>query len=479
MLASGPFVWIYCFSWGGTSSMPPTSSLERSDGSVHFVLRGELFKANEATNACKCRWFDLLSDGTLQWFPTERPNAQAKGSISLVGAIITVEPPERRHEASRKAEGVDPAFGLRISPANAERHRSIHLRASSEEERRIWVEALDAAAHAIPAYSVGSAGRAVRLRREVAADGRPQPLGIELVQDGPCVAVQAVSSDHAAEAGLLVGDVIVAVDEMVVRTMAIAETAFAQRAGDIVLRLGGWNREARLIKRAGISGLTLCAPVDGGAGVLVQSVARDSAAADAGLNPGDRILAVNGQRCRSGTHEHASGVIRSSLQEVKLVVTGLSVAVSVRKDADGRLGLGFTQGPPPRGAQGAMITDVMPGSAAHQAGLRNGDLLISVDGNLVTDQQSGIGLLSGAARALTCVVWRPPDAAEQDTAISADDGGGTANVAIGAVPWAYYTHAVLPGDGISPPSIPPNVPLYADLTRTRDSAREREEDGSA
>jgi hypothetical protein len=102
--------------------------------------------------------------------------------------------------------------------------------------------------------------------------------------------------------------------------------------------------------------------------VLVQSVTRDSAADEAGLHPGDRVVAVSGKLCtshggrtdisssalallastsmaasphsRAGVEsrpssEHASSLIRASLQEVKLVVTGASVAVSVRKDADG------------------------------------------------------------------------------------------------------------------------------------------------
>jgi hypothetical protein len=55
----------------------------------------------------------------------------------------------------------------------------------------------------------------------------------------------------------------------VLRTMPIAERAFAKTQGTMVLRLGGWNREVRLVKQAGISGLTLCAPDRGTADCLL------------------------------------------------------------------------------------------------------------------------------------------------------------------------------------------------------------------
>ena len=152
------------------------------------------------------------------------------------------------------------------------------------------------------------------------------------------------------------------------------------------------------------------------------------------------------------------------------MVTGVSHAFNLRKDADGRLGLGFAHGPPSRGVQGAVITDVMPKSAAFRAGLRNGDLLISVDGGLVTDQKTGLRLLTAAARALSGVIWRPrpdTDAAEGGGAV-----GGAAAAAMDDQPShssrsnAYYQHCVVPTSGGAGgfTSLPPQVPLYEDLT---------------
>ena len=454
-----------------------------------MALRGELFKTAESNPAAfKLRWFELLSDGTLQWSDGE--GAPPKNAVSLHDALIALEPVIT---PDPKAKGADAEalFGIRITLATGS--RVLIVRATSDEERRLWAESMDAVAHAVPAYSTGSAGRTIRLA--LPASG---PLGIDLGADpsSPCVAILGAGKVGAA-AGLNVGDVIVAVDSTVVRTMAIAERAFARAKGSITLRLAGWNREVRLVKQSGLSGLTLCAPDTSsasgaalGQGVIVQSVGRDSAASAAGLNPGDRVLAVNGQRCGS-EHEQATNIIRASLQEVRLVVAGHSVAIPLRKGADGRLGLGFAHGPAPRGAQGALITDVMPRSAAHQAGLRNGDLLIAVDGELVKDQQSGLRLLSTAARALICVVWRPSpdlDMASADAATGAGGAagasagtggaaaagggggaaaGGSAAVAdekvalmIGAVPHAYYSHSLIGAAA----ALPANVALYEDLT---------------
>ena len=146
------------------------------------------------------------------------------------------------------------------------------------------------------------------------------------------------------------------------------------------------------------------------------------------------------------------------------------MAFKMLKDADGRLGLGFANGAASlaRDQQGAVITDVMPKYEAFKAGLRNGDLLVSVDGKLVTDQKSGVRLLTAAKRALTGVVWRPRVEADRD-AERAEREKQRANVgknpdddlAIGSVPWAYYSHDLY---NLANNPLPPSVALYEDLT---------------
>lgn len=462
--------------------------MEQGGAAPRVVLRGELYKASQHLSQVlgekfNLRWFELFADGTLQW--SDKEGMPAKNAISLIDAIIVLEPLEE------EPSGGPAYFGLRITPINRtiNPQQTYRFRASSEEERRLWFECMDAVANPeAPAFAAGSAGRTVL----VPAPTAEQRLGIDIVSEpwSSCVVVNK-AIDNAAQSGLLVGDTIVAVDGTVVRTLQLAQKAFgrAPPSGQVLLRLAGWNREVRLIKQAGISGITLSATPDGFAGVLVSAVTRDSAAAAAGLHVGDRVLAVNGTRCAKamqvdGTpleaHEMASALIRASLQEVKVVVSGSSIQVDIRKDADGRLGVGFAHGPPPRGLMGAVITDVMPRGPAHSAGLRNGDLLVSVDGKLVSNQRNGITLLSAAARALTCVVWRPRPQEDSDEkaslasskASSATASGSTHNrdpqaasgagavVAVGMVPYAYYVHGI----DRSMPVMPPDVPLYQDLT---------------
>jgi len=427
---------------------------------AHVRLKGELFKAGETNTAFKLRWFELLSDGQLIWH--DQVGTPPKGQLSLRDAIIGFEPPI---EKPSKSDG-DGRFGLRITPASGA--RNYVLRAVSEEERRVWAEAMDAASHPVGAYRFGGTGRIVTMKKPTS--GR---LGIDLSSraGSPCVTV--VGIDPAAmqemQHRLLVGDVIVAVDSTVLRTQQIAEMAFGrvQLGSLMTIRLASWNREIRMIKQGGVSGVTLCAPA-AGAGVLVQSVAPHSAAATAGLNVGDRVLAINSVHC-GNDHEQASDKIRQALQEVKMVVCGVSVAINLRKDTNGYIGLGFvTTG---RQEQGAVISDVTPRSAAALAGVRNGDLLLSIDGELVTDAQAAFEILQRAPRAVGLVVWRArpdPDPSEQNTATGMPVANSDEESAfVGAVPWTYYSFN-LAADGTSPEMLPPTlpfgVPLYEDMT---------------
>ena len=394
---------------------------------------------------------------------------QAKTAISLVDAFITMEPPEDAKTASKKSDA-DARFGLRVLPAAG--GRTYVFRASSEEERRVWYEAMDRAANKVAAFSIAGMGRTVKLQCPA-----NQPVGIDLRSEpnSPCVTICSVGENGVAS-GLLVGDVVVAVDETVLRTMDIAQRTFARaraHGAEVTLRLAAHNREVRVDKLGGVSGLTLCASdtdvCPDGSGVVVLAVTPHSAAHKAGLHAGDRILAINGTRVLAGDHVHATEAIRSAMQVVRLVVMGETLAVQMMKDADGRLGLGFTQCTAPYGTQGAVITDVTPRSAADAAGLRPGDLLISVEGHIVVDQRSAMDRFAAAKRALTCAVWRPcalkKDKAERSEADleEAQRAQYEKRAFVGAAPLAYFTSNLMErAAGGHPPLM--GVQVWEDLT---------------
>ena len=109
------------------------------------------------------------------------------------------------------------------------------------------------------------------------------------------VTVTKVSSELSA-GGLLVGDVMLAVNVTVVRNSTIASKAFGmvREGNELQLQLLGWNKEVRVAKHAGVVGFT-CATPTGGAGVLVTGLTGGGAADEAGIHIGDRILAISSQ----------------------------------------------------------------------------------------------------------------------------------------------------------------------------------------
>ena len=174
------------------------------------VLRGELFKED------KLRWCEISADGMLTWADKEDQLPKDKSSLSLRGALITPEP-DRKPITAGEAR-----YGLRIT-LSTPGARVLSLQAASDVERQFWVEAMEKVAHdKVAAFRSHAAGRTVVIERP--SDGR---LGIDLGQPigTPCVTVVNVdrlANPSAAQCGLLVGDVIVAVNNTVLRTHEIA-----------------------------------------------------------------------------------------------------------------------------------------------------------------------------------------------------------------------------------------------------------------
>ena len=98
----------------------------------------------------------------------------------------------------------------------------------------------------------------------------PGLLGVQLVSAAgmPCVTVTAIDSESATAAGLLVGDVVLAMRCLaqteagkrattVLRSAAVANRAFGHASGELELRLAHYNREVKLTKVGGVAGVAV------------------------------------------------------------------------------------------------------------------------------------------------------------------------------------------------------------------------------
>ncbi|MHC4598742.1 MAG: trypsin-like peptidase domain-containing protein [Planctomycetota bacterium] len=131
--------------------------------------------------------------------------------------------------------------------------------------------------------------------------------------------------------------------------------------------------------------------------LTIQRVSTNSKAEKAGLRPGDRIVKVDGLpvwnhlRYEGAIHAHPEGT------KVPIVVERDGREITVEAELDrwvpfgGRRlggdkkkpGLGATLNPDPPITGGAELRKVLPNSAASQAGLQAGDIILSFDGKQV------------------------------------------------------------------------------------------------
>lgn len=169
-------------------------------------------------------------------------------------------------------------------------------------------------------------------------------------------------------------------------------------------------------------------------GALVSEVTENSAAGEAGLKPGDVIIEFNGKQIRDG---------RSLRNNAGLLSPGTKTDVKVLRDGKERtfkvalrelpgekatasngsasegseevlagVGVGDLtadvrqQLKLPAYVKGAIITEVTPGSAAYDAGLREGDVVQEINRKPITGAEDAVKATSNVKERLTLVrVW--------------------------------------------------------------------------
>lgn len=158
------------------------------------------------------------------------------------------------------------------------------------------------------------------------------------------------------------------------------------------------------------------------AGVLLAGVMPKGPAADAGLEPGDVIQAVNGQKISNpkelalnianvppGQEAHLSVLHGGKVTDVSLKVGQLpderQAATDEATPAKGpRIGLALAPLSPelrdqldvPNGMRGSVVRGVEPGSPAEVAGLQPGDVIVSVDRQAVGSPAETVKAIRGA-----------------------------------------------------------------------------------
>lgn len=147
-------------------------------------------------------------------------------------------------------------------------------------------------------------------------------------------------------------------------------------------------------------------------GAIVSDVNPGSPAEKAGLKPGDVVVGVDGRPVEDSNDlsRYIASKAPASVAKLRVMRDGGEKAVSVtlgtfpeegeeeKSSEEGRAQLGMTlrnltpdlaeRLEVPRSTKGTIVMDVEGGSAAEDAGLQRGDLIVSVNGNPVTDVDS-------------------------------------------------------------------------------------------
>ncbi len=304
--------------------------------------------------------------------------------------------------------------------------------------------------------AVGVVGAAYAARQASQASAAPvqqataTPAAPQSTSEAGIVITQIAADSPAAQAGLQRGDILLKINDTAVNSYKDLVNALANlKAGDqvtLTITRGGVERTltATLGEKNGrpYLGIEVCAGRPGrfwlgftgrGPGALITSVAEGSPAAEAGLQVGDRILAVDGKTV------DATNTLATLLSAHK---PGDTVTLRVARPGEGERDVTVTLGdkdgkaylgvsyvpfgwpkfiPLPEGVnQGVLVVSVADDSPAARAGVQVGDVITEVDGQVVATPRA----LSNAIAAhkpgdqITLKVYRPADGQTLDIQVT-------------------------------------------------------------
>ena len=131
---------------------------------------------------------------------------------------------------------------------------------------------------------------------------------------------------------------------------------------------------------------------------LIQTDAAISSGNSGGplLNMRGEVVGINTAVARGDSESAANNIGFSiSVDEVLRVIDELRAQARGETRREGFLGVGLTQRED--GGQGAIITNVQPGSPAAKAGIREGDIVVSVDGQTIDGQAGLVAVIRDAS----------------------------------------------------------------------------------
>ena len=156
----------------------------------------------------------------------------------------------------------------------------------------------------------------------------------------------------------------------------------------------------------------------------------DSPGEAAGVQPGDRILSVDGRPVESW-QDLEQEVLSSGGREIRLEVlrNGGRVELSMTPDKVTRYGFGYSGILPPLSAE---VVRLIPGAPADAAGIRPGDVIVEIEGQPVTQFYDLIRLISPRPGEPTEIVVER-DGKRETLTVTPQDQGGEGKVGIALV----------------------------------------------